>query len=29
MFLAISALSLILAWQVWKYGVRRYSGASS
>ena len=29
MFLAISAVSFIVALQVWKYGVRRYSGASS
>jgi len=29
MFLAISAVSFVLALQVWKYGVRRYSGASS
>ena len=29
MFLAISAISFMLALLVWKYGVRRYSGASS
>jgi ABC-2 type transport system permease protein len=29
LFLGIGAASFLLAWQVWKYGVRRYSGASS
>ena len=29
MFLAIGAASLLIAGQVWKLGVRRYSGASS
>lgn len=29
MFLAIGAASIMVAWFVWKFGVRRYSGASS
>jgi ABC-2 type transport system permease protein len=29
LFLAVAAASFLLAVQVWKYGVRRYSGASS
>ena len=29
LFLGVSAASLLVAWQVWKAGIRRYSGASS
>jgi ABC-2 type transport system permease protein len=29
MFLIVSAVSFLFATQVWKFGVRRYSGASS